>query len=185
MMEALCSSETLVLTRATRCNIPEDAILHYLHMIIGRLPDTIYYIKYIIDFVENQQEKHPSNIFCIFHIIPCLGLHFSPWDPNYPFSRTQFTANFPAGATLVGMWSDSLHCLITMLIATHDRKMSTRVSSGKETNIVHGLGLTSFDKFGSERLFTNLELVCGIYIGCKIWGSDGGDYEKFNLLGSL
>jgi hypothetical protein len=29
MMEAICFSETLILTRATRRNIPEDAIIYF------------------------------------------------------------------------------------------------------------------------------------------------------------
>jgi hypothetical protein len=31
MMDAICSSETSVLARATWCNIPEDGILHSPH----------------------------------------------------------------------------------------------------------------------------------------------------------
>jgi hypothetical protein len=48
MMEALSSSETSVLTRATRRNIPEDAIRHVLRMYTTRSRHNLIWIRILI-----------------------------------------------------------------------------------------------------------------------------------------
>jgi hypothetical protein len=57
MMKALSSCEKSVLTRATRRNIPEDAILNELVVYMGRISNNIYLQK-ILRTAEGSKQGH-------------------------------------------------------------------------------------------------------------------------------
>jgi hypothetical protein len=51
MKGALSSSETSVLTRATRRNIPEDAILHLRLTLVSGIPKTFLTTAFVVSFL--------------------------------------------------------------------------------------------------------------------------------------
>jgi hypothetical protein len=71
-MEALVFSETPVLKRATRCNVPEDGILYY--QVVRSHSVGQYWIFVSSKEVHHSQDEFPSFVFVLTQINPAISL---------------------------------------------------------------------------------------------------------------
>jgi hypothetical protein len=105
MMEALSSSETLVLTRARRRNIPEDAILRTCILnCVFQFEHWHLWSRYICIYTKCSSAEESNVMWCA---VMCSGLAFSP-----SFRPRRYLPHGPLPSVLMS-------CMISSYSHTH------------------------------------------------------------------